>query len=197
MHKNKRPAMGPALVNKVGPPRELPTRERAQARIIILALVSFSLGVAATAFWFHFAANRHAENLSSQTKDQPATEQPINETAPARSFIPSHPLVDAATIAAVKQAVPDYASLSLEDGTQILRAAALKQFAMAAKDMDVRVRQAEERLGEAENGQIAAEQQAALTNLRETQAAQTGKLQEITAQLQAQIAALKQLKNAN
>jgi hypothetical protein len=189
--------MGPALVNKVGPPRELPTRERAQARIIILALVSFSLGVAATAFWFHFAANRHAENLSSQTKDQPANEQPINETAPARSFIPSHPLVDAATIAAVKQAVPDYASLSLEDGTQILRAAALKQFAMAAKDMDVRVRQAEERLGEAENGQIAAEQQAALTNLRETQAAQTGKLQEITAQLQAQIAALKQLKNAN
>ena len=157
------------------------------------------LGVAATAFWFHFAAQRHAENLSSQAKDQPTTEQPITVTAnpPAQPFVPSHPPVDAATIEAVKLAVPNYASVSLADGTQVLRAAALKQFAVVAKDMDVRVRQAEERLGEAENGQIAAEQQAALTNLRQTQAAQTGKLQEITAQLQAQIAALKQLKNAN
>ena len=104
--------------------------------------------------------------------------------------------MDAATIEAVKRAVPNYASVSLADGTQVLRAAALKQFAVVAKEMDVRVRQAEERLSEAENGQIAAEQQAALTNLRQTQAEQTGKLQEITSQLQAQIAALKQLKNA-
>jgi hypothetical protein len=145
--------------------------------------------------------NAIAENLSSPagtSKISPAhraTHQ--RDSAGAVLYVPSHPLVDAATIEAVKLAVPNYASVSLADGTQVLRAAALKQFAVVAKEMDVRVRQAEERLSEAENGQIAAEQQAALTNLRQTQAEQTGKLQEITAQLQAQIAALKQLKNAN
>jgi len=175
--------------------------ERAQARIIILALVSFLLGVAATAAWFHFAPNRNAENSSSPATDPSNNQQPTPQTVsanpPAQPYVPSHPPVDAATIEAVKLAVPNYASVSLADGTQVLRAAALKQFAVVAKEMDVRVRQAEERLSEAENGQIAAEQQAALTNLRQTQAEQTGKLQEITAQLQAQIAALTQLKNAN
>ena len=175
--------------------------EWAQARIIMLALVSFLLGVSATAAWFHFAPNRNAQNSSSPAPDQSNNEQPAGTVAsanpPAQPYVPSHPPVDAATIEAVKRAVPNYASVSLADGTQVLRAAALKQFAVVAKEMDVRVRQAEERLSEAENGQIAAEQQAALTNLRQTQAEQTGKLQEITAQLQAQIAALTQLKNAN
>jgi hypothetical protein len=174
--------------------------EWAQARIIMLALVSFLLGVAATAAWFHFAPNRNAQNSSSPAPDQSNNEQPAGTVAsansPAQPFVPSHPPVDAATIEAVKVAVPNYASVSLADGTQVLRAAALKRFAVVAKEMDVRVRQAEERLSEAENGQIAAEQQAALTNLRQTQAEQTGKLQEITSQLQAQIAALQQLKNA-
>jgi len=175
--------------------------ERARVRIIMLALVSFLLGVAVTVFCFHFASQRPAENSSSPAPDQSNNEQPdspaVNANPPAQPFVASHPPVDAATIEAVKLAVPNYASVSLADGTQVLRAAALKQFAVVAKEMDVRVRQAEERLSEAENGQIAAEQQAALTNLRQTQAEQTGKLQEITAQLQAQIAALKQLKNAN
>jgi hypothetical protein len=175
--------------------------ECAQARIIMLALVSFLLGVAVTAFCFHFASQRHAENLNSPMNIESSVPQPAGTVAsansPAQPYVPSHPPVDAATIEVVKLAVPNYASVSLSDGTQVLRAAALKQFALVAKEMDVRVRQAEQRLSDAENGQIAAEQQAALTNLRQTQAEQTGKLQEITAQLQAQIAALKQLKNAN
>jgi len=176
-------------------------RERAQVRIVVLALGSFLLGVSVTAFWFHVASQRLAENLSSPANVEASVPQPAGTVAsvnpPAQPYVPSHPPVDAATIEAVKLAVPNYASVSLADGTQVLRAAALKQFAVVAKEMDVRVRQAEERLSEAENGQIAAEQQAALTNLQQTQSEQTGKLQEITAQLQAQIAALKQLKNAN
>ncbi len=188
--------MNSAPTNKVVSTKKPRPGERARASIIILVLVSFLLGVAATAVWFHFAANRPAENSSSQTNDQPATEQPINETAPAQPFVPSQPLVDAATIAAVKQAVPDYASVSLEDGTQVLRAAALKQFAAAAREMDAQVKQAQEQLVQAENGQSAAGQPAAMKHLQQVQAEQTEKLQQIAAQLQAQIAALKQLKNA-
>ena len=186
--------MKSALANKVVSAQKPRLGERAQVRIIMLALVSFLLGVAATAFWFHFAASRPAENSSSQTNDQPATEQPVNATAPVQPFVASHPPVDAATIAAVKQAVPDYTSLSLEDGTQILRAAALKQFAAAAKEMDAQVKQAQEQLVQAESNQAAAGQPAALKHLQQTQVEQTEKLQQIAAQLQAQIAALKQLK---
>jgi hypothetical protein len=193
--------MKSAPANKVVSAQKPRRGERAQARIIMLALVSFLLGVVVTAFWFHFASQHHAENLGSPATDQSNNQQAASlagdANPPMQPFVPSHPPVDAATIEQVKQAVPNYASVSVEDGTQVLREAALKQFAAAAKEMDVRVRQAEQRLSEAENGQIAAEQQAALANLRQTQAEQTGKLQEITAQLQAQIAALKQLKNAN
>jgi hypothetical protein len=188
--------MNSAPTNKVVSAEKTRLEERAHARVILLTLVSFLLGVAATASWFHFAANRPAETSSSQTNDQSATEQPINATAPVQPFVPSHPPVDAATIAAVKQAVPDYASLSLEDGTQILRAAALKQFAAAAREMDAQVKQAQEQLVQAESNQAAAGQPAALKNLQQTQVEQTEKLQQIAAQLQAQIAALKQLKNA-
>jgi hypothetical protein len=188
--------MNSAPTNKVVSAKKPRPGERARARIIVLVLVSFLLGVAVTASWFHYAASRPAENSSSQTNDQPATEQPINATAPAQPFVPSHPPVDAATIAAVEQAVPDYASLSLEDGTQILRAAALKQFAAAAREMDAQVKQAQEQLVQAESNPAAAGQPAALKHLQQTQVEQTEKLQQIAAQLQAQIAALKQLKNA-
>jgi hypothetical protein len=175
-------------------------REQARVRIVILALVSFLLGVAATAFWFHLAAKHNAEDLSSQMNgeqngQQPA-EQAINANPPTRPFVASHPLVDPAAIEDVKQAIPNFVSVSLEDGTQILHEAALKQFAAAAKEMDVQVKQAQEQLIQAESGQSATEQQAAMKHLQQTQTEQAEKLQQIAAQLQIQIAALKQLKGA-
>lgn len=120
----------------------------------------------------------------------------INASRPPRPYVPSHPPVDATAIAEVKQAIPNFASVSLADGEQILREAALKKFTAAAKDMDIQVKQAQEQLVQAENGQSAAVQQAARKHLQQTQAEQTEKLQQIAAHLQAQIAALKQLKGA-
>jgi hypothetical protein len=190
--------MTSAPTNKVISAKKPRPGERAQARVIMLALVSFLLGVAATAVWFHFAPNRNAENSSSLATD-PSNNQPpgvpaVNVTPSARTFVSSPPPVSSAAIEDVKQTIPNYASVSLADGTQLLREAALKQFAAAAKEMDVRVRLAEQRLREAQNGQVAAEQQAALKNLQQTQAEQTEKLQQIAAHLQTRIVALQQLK---
>ncbi len=200
MHKYKRHAMKLTPANKVVFPGKSQTKEQAQVRIVILVLVSFLLGVAATAFWFHLATKHNADILSSQTTDQSNNQQPaapaINVNPPARPFIASHPPVDSSTIEEVKQAIPNFASVSLADGTQILREAALKQFAAAAKEMDTQVKQAQEQLVQAKNGQSAAEQQAAVKHLQQTQAEQTEKLQQIAAQLQTQIAAFKQLKEA-
>ena len=58
------------LASKVIFPKQLQTKEQAQVRIVILALVFFLLGAAVTAFWFHFASNRNAENSSSQVNGQ-------------------------------------------------------------------------------------------------------------------------------
>lgn len=186
--------------NKVAFPGKPQAKEQAQVRIAILALVSFFLGVAATVLWFHLASSRNVENSSSQVtgqeNSQPPAEQVINANPPARPFVASHPPVDSSTIEKVKQAIPNFASVSLADGTQILREAALKQFAAAAKEMDTQVKQAQEQLVQAKNGQSAAEQQAAVKHLQQTQAEQTEKLQQIAAQLQTQIAAFKQLKEA-
>ncbi len=189
-----------APTHKVGFLRNPTASEHAQVRIVILALVCFLLGVGVTAFWFHLTTKPNADISTSETSAEPDAGQPaaqaINTNPPPRPFVANHPPVDAATIEEVKQAIPNLASVSLEDGTQILRAAALKQFAAAAKEMDVQVKQAQAQLGQAENNQSAAEQQAAMKHVQQTQAEQTEKLQQIAMHLQAQIAALKQLKGA-
>ena len=46
------------LTDEIGSMNKPQRREQAQVRIVLLALVSFLLGVAATAFWFHLASNR-------------------------------------------------------------------------------------------------------------------------------------------
>jgi len=190
--------MKPASANQAGCRKKPRTVEQAQVRIVILALVSFLLGVVATASWFHFTSPRTTVNTSSQTSEAATTEQPavpaVNASRPAQPFVPSHPPVDATVIAEVRQAIPNFASVPLADGEQILREAALKKFTVAAKNMDIQIKQAQDQLVQAENGQPAAAQQAAREHLQQIQAEETEKLQEIAAHLQAQIAALQQLK---
>jgi hypothetical protein len=170
--------------------------ERASLRIVLLALVSFILGVTATAFWFHLAAKRNAENPGFPADSQPAAPA-ANAPAPAPPAVANPPPGNPAAIEAVKRAIPSLASVSLEDGEKILRAAALKEFTAAATEMNVQVAAAQQQIVQAESSQSAAEQQAAMKHLQQIQAAATEKLQQIAAQLQAQIAALKQLKAAN
>jgi len=193
-----RRALKRASTHKVGFPGKPATSGQAQVQVILLALVCFLLGVAVTAFWFHRTAGANAEisgsSTGGETDAEPSAEPAIPANPPARPFVPSHPPVDAAMMEAVKQAIPNYASVSLEAGVQVLRAAALKQFAAAANELDAQVKQAQEQLVQAENGQAAAGQQAAMKHLQQTQAEQAEKLQQIAAQLQAQIAVLKQLK---
>jgi len=163
----------------------------------MLALASFLLGVAATAFWFHLTPKPDAESSSSQTAIEPDTRQPaepaVNVNRSPRPLVANHPPVDAAAIEQVKEAIPNFASVSLEDGTQILREAALKQFMATTKEMDAQVKQAEQ---QAKDSPSTAEQETARKHLQQIQAAGTEKLQQIAARLQTQIAALQQLKGA-
>jgi ABC-type uncharacterized transport system len=102
----------------------------------------------------------------------------------------------AATTEEVKRTIPNLATVSVEEGTRMLREAALAEFAAAAQEMETQVKAAQQRLSEARSGKSEAEQQAAMKQLQEIQAAQTEKLRQITAGLQARIAAFEDLKRA-
>lgn len=191
-----------ALANETGSMNKPQKWEQAQVRIVILALVSFLLGVAATAFWFHLASNRPGESLSSranspgsQPDNQQPAEPPPGANSSARKFVEPPVAVGEAAIEDLKRALPNYASLSLDQGTEILRQATLKKYSAAAQELQRQVAQAQAELSQAES-KSPADQQAAMKHLQQVQAEQSLKLQQIGGELQTQITALKQLKTA-
>jgi hypothetical protein len=101
---------------------------------------------------------------------------------------------NAAIVEQVKHAVPNFASISLEEGSRTLRQAALKEFSAAVSQMQAQMQEAQQRLEQARNGGSAADQESAMKHLQEVQLAQSEKLAEVAAQSQAQIDAFKQLK---
>ena len=109
------------------------------------------------------------------------------------------PSAEASRIAAaaaqqVQQAIPNLAAVSVEEGTQRLRDAAMKQYKAAVDDMGTQVREAEQQILQARQSGSEAEQAAAMKHLQQVQSDQAEKLKQIAASLDAQLAALRQLK---
>ena len=96
----------------------------------------------------------------------------------------------------VKRLIPKLDAVSLEEGTRLLRQAALSEFTRVTQETQTRIQQAQENLLQAQTNRSDAEQQAALNQLQQLQAEQTDKLQQIAARSQAQIQALRRLKAA-
>jgi len=149
------------------------------------------------------ACNDNRESLADLAPEwEPALEYDLSRsivrvTTPKPA--PSAPVVDtskpdASQLEDVKRAVPNFATVSVEAGTQILRETALNDFKTAVNEMQTRVDKARQRLSQTQNGGSEAEQQAALKELQQIQTEQTEKLKAIAARLQMQITALKQLK---
>ena len=164
---------------------------------LVLATIAFLLGIAATSLWFHYhrpvvETNGPAAAIPAQTESvgMPVAGVPASARPPVANSAPVTP----AAIAAVKQAVPNFATVPLADGENILRTAAMKEFSATTKAMNAQLQTAQQQLLDAQNGQSTAAQQAAMKQVQETQAAAAAKLQQIAAQLSAQIAALESLK---
>jgi len=96
----------------------------------------------------------------------------------------------------VKALIPNLSAVSVEEGTRILREAALKDFTATAKELEAQLKDAQQRLSQAQSGGSDADQQAAMKHLQQVQAEQAQKLKQIAARFQAQIDALQQLKAA-
>ena len=104
--------------------------------------------------------------------------------------------VNTAAVQEVKALIPDLASVSLEQGKQILQEAALKEFTAAVGEMQKQIKEAEQLLTRAQNGGTDTEQKAAAKHLQQVQAEQNEKLKQIAARSRAQIEALQQIKTA-
>lgn len=118
----------------------------------------------------------------------------VDASAPARAVAAK--AADPAVLEEVKRAFPNLDSVTVEDGARALREAAVNDMKAAVAEMDTQIKDAEQRLTQAQNGGTEAEQQAAMKHLQEVQAQHTQKLKQISARSAAQIEALKQLKAA-
>ena len=95
----------------------------------------------------------------------------------------------------VLRAIPNVANVSLEEGTRILRDAAMKQYQAAVEEMGKQVKEAEQQIIQARQSGSEADQAAALKRLQQVQSDQSDKIKQIAASLDAQLDVLKQLKS--
>jgi hypothetical protein len=110
------------------------------------------------------------------------------------SAISATPAPDAATIESVKKALPNLATLSVAEGSQLLSVGALNDYQAAVAEMETQVKEARQRLADAQASGSETDQQAAMKTFQQVQAAQSEKLKEIAAKLRSQIDALEQIK---
>lgn len=101
---------------------------------------------------------------------------------------------EAAAAEDVKRMIPNLDSVSVEEGTRMIHAAALEEFKAAAAEMEGKLKEAQQLVIQAQDSPSEASQQAALKQLQQVQGAQTEKLQQIAARAKARVAALEQLK---
>ena len=96
----------------------------------------------------------------------------------------------------VKRSLPKWDTVSIEEGTKMLRNASLAEFKAALDQSQAQLRDAEQQLIKAQNGGSEAEQQAAMGRLQQLQSEQTEKLKQISMNAEAQIRAFQQLRGS-
>jgi hypothetical protein len=185
------------MMSRVGQPGQRRTGEQAQARVVILALVSFLIGIAVSAWWFSRRPSVEAAFQTAPPGDTPSDVTPVPARAANVSPRPQPaPKTDLAALDAVKCAIPNVSSVSLEEGTRVLREAALAEFRQTAQELQARQKKAEEDFIRGQNNRSADEQKITTQQLQELQAEQMQKLKQIAAKSRAQIETFRQLKAA-
>jgi hypothetical protein len=104
--------------------------------------------------------------------------------------------VDPAVTEEVTRALPDLATLTVEEGTLKLRAAAVDEFKAAVEKMNAEMARMQARLARAQVGGSESDVAAVRQELLELQTAQAEAMSEISRRAQARVEALQQLKGA-
>lgn len=183
-------------------------RESAQARVFMLALVSFAMGIAVSALWFSRKAPGHDEPKKEAVLEQDAAPTHRADTRFAKQTeAPSRPAasnpapvlaqaIDPAALSAVKRSIPNIDEASVETGARILREAALAELQQAVRDLQARQKLLEQKLSSGGSSGSDEQQKLATKQLKELQLEQMEKIQQIAANAKAQLDAFHQLKEA-
>jgi len=196
------PHMRPYPSAQVDAPRPPRNRGQAGVRTVLVAALCLALGLVLGGFWGSRRARPSAAN-TAVTAAQQEVETPSAGPDP-RSVSPAAlapapagaATVDPAILAEVKRQLPNFASVSLEEGTRRLRETAVNDFKAAMGEMQRGLEEAQQRVARASEGTAGAEREAALRELQRLQSEQAAKLREITTRSSAQIEALRQLKQS-
>jgi hypothetical protein len=101
---------------------------------------------------------------------------------------------DAGVLESLKRSIPNLDSVSVEEGTRMLRQTALNQFTQVAQEMEAKVKDAEQAFLQAQNNNSEADQQTARKQIQQLQAEQAEKLKQVAISSQVQIDALRRIK---
>lgn len=167
--------------------------QSAHARVIILALVSFTAGLGIGAMWF---SRQPPTQVISQAAPPVSIIKPVVHApyasagiAPAAAVGAVH-TPDPVVLEAVKRTLPNLEKTTEETGTVILRKAAVTEFEKAARAFREERKKIEAELSKLPEG----EQKLAAKRLLEMQNEQAAKLKQIAANSKAQIEAFQELK---
>jgi hypothetical protein len=161
--------------------------------MVLVAALCLGIGFGLGRLWHSSKEQRGGGNTGGETAAGVNTEGQA-PAAPAKVSTAAAAPPDPAMVAEVKRQIPNFASLSLEEGSRMLRAAALKDLQAALSQMQGQIKEAEQRVTRAEEAKSGTEKQAALQVLQRLQAEQAARLGEFTTRSSAQIEALKQIK---
>jgi hypothetical protein len=105
-----------------------------------------------------------------------------------------NPPISPETTNVIVRLIPDVRNTSLEEGSQILRAAAMQEITTAGAEAESQLELAKQQLADAQNSGSETQQQAALKHLQEVQFEQTEKIRAIAARLQEELTVFQQMK---
>jgi hypothetical protein len=144
---------------------------------------------------------KERESLSSLQPEWEQALEPDLTRAIARAIrddspVASAPRADTVTLEKVRKLIPNLDSVSVEEGTKILRQSALAQFRQSVDETQARIKEAEDRFLQAQAANSEDGQDAARKEIQQIQADQSASIRRLTAASQAQINALQQIKGA-
>lgn len=187
--------MRPFPSPQIDPPKRRHTHAHGAPRTAIVAVLCLGIGFGLGGLWHSRhgqrgsgnteGANPEVANTETQALATPATVSPVAAALP-----------DPAIVAEVKRQIPNFASVSLEEGSRMLRAAAVRDLQAALSQIEPQLKEAEQRVARMEEAKSETGKQTALKDLQRLQATQAAKLSEFTTRSSSQIEVLRQLKES-
>jgi hypothetical protein len=189
--------MRPFPVPQVDPEKLRRNGAQAGVRTLLVAALCLLIGFGLGGLWQSRRAQQSAVNTAGEAPGRNVGTLSTGTTAVLQSLkAPVQIQFDSAVLAEVKRQIPNFASVSLEEGSQILREAALKDLQAALVQTQGQIKEVEQRVAQMEEAKSETGKQEALKDLQRLQADQVAKLGEFTTKSSAQIEALRQLKES-